>query len=83
MVLGIPRGGATTANIIAKELSLPFGIVIVQKIGQPTNSEHTIAAISESGMLVKNKKETDSVDREWFVKEAEKQLLKVNNKERA
>lgn len=80
VVLGIPRGGAITANIVAKELSLPFGIVIVRKIGHPTNSEYAVAAISESGMLVKNKKETENIDRAWFVKEAEKQLLETKRR---
>ena len=80
VVLGIPRGGAITANIIAKELSLPFGIVIVRKIGHPNNPEYGIAAISESGMLVKNKKEAESIDRTWFVKEAEKQLLETKKR---
>jgi len=80
VVLGIPRGGAITANIVAKELSLPFGIIIVRKISHPTNPEYAIAAISESGMMVKNKKETDGVDREWFVKEAEKQLLETKKR---
>ena len=80
VVLGIPRGGAITANIIAKELSLPFGIVIVRKIGHPNNPEYGIAAISESGMLVKNKKEAESIDRTWFVKEAKKQLLETKKR---
>ena len=80
VVLGIPRGGAITANIVAKELSLPFGIVIVRKIGHPNNPEYSIAAISESGMLVKNKKEVESIDRTWFIKEAEKQLLETKRR---
>jgi len=80
VVLGIPRGGAITANIVAKELSLPFGIVIVRKIGHPDNSEYGIAAISESGMLVKNKKETENVDKIWFAEEAEKQLLETKRR---
>jgi len=80
VVLGIPRGGAITANIVAKELSLPFGIVIVRKIGHPNNSEYGIAAISESGMLVKNRKETENVDRAWFVEEAKKQLLETKKR---
>lgn len=80
VVLGIPRGGAITANIVAKELSLPFGIVIVRKIGHPNNLEYAVAAIAESGMLVTNQEEVKKIDKTWFDKEAEKQLLETKRR---
>jgi len=80
VVLGIPRGGAVTANIVAKELSLPFGIVIVRKIGHPNNLEYAVAAISESGMMVANKEEVKKIDKTWFNGEAEKQLLETKRR---
>jgi len=74
VVLGIPRGGAITAKVIAKELSLPFGLIIVRKIGHPQIPEYAIAAISESGTLVENKEETQNIDPVWLKEETERQL---------
>ncbi|MDD4135656.1 MAG: ribose-phosphate diphosphokinase [Candidatus Shapirobacteria bacterium] len=80
VVLGIPRGGAVTANIVAKELSLPFGIVVIRKIGHPNNREYAVAAIAESGMLVANRDEIKKIDKTWFDGEAERQLLETKRR---
>lgn len=51
VVLGLPRGGVITANIIAKELDLPLDIIIVKKISDPANEELALGAIAEDGTL--------------------------------
>lgn len=47
LVVGIPRGGLVTAEIVAKELSLPLDGVIVKKIPSPQNIELAIGAVGE------------------------------------
>jgi predicted phosphoribosyltransferase len=56
IVLGIPRGGVITAQIIAKKLSADFGIIIAVKIGEPDSKEKAIGAIAEGGPLYLNQK---------------------------
>src|SRR5436309_9106557 len=50
VVLGIPRGGVVTADIVAKKLSTDnFDIVIPRKLTDPDNKEQAIGAIMEDG----------------------------------
>src|SRR5919197_3594021 len=50
LVLGIPRGGIITADIIAKRLSTPFfDIVIPRKLSDIDNKEQSIGAVMEDG----------------------------------
>lgn len=46
IVLAIPRGGVPVAAEIARALNFPLGIVLVRKIGHPTNKEYSIGAAS-------------------------------------
>ena len=48
-VLGIPRGGVVTADVIARKLSCRFDIIIPRKLTDPDNKEHAIGAIMEDG----------------------------------
>lgn len=73
IVLGVPRGGIVTAKVIADKLSLPLGLIIVRKIGHPYNPEYAIAAITESGLIIKNEDEAQTADSEWLHEEAERQ----------
>ena len=45
LVLGIPRGGVITADIIARKLCCEFDIIIPRKICAPSNKELAIGAI--------------------------------------
>jgi putative phosphoribosyl transferase len=50
VVLGIPRGGVVTADIVAKKLSTEnFDIVIPRKLTDTDNKEQAIGAIMEDG----------------------------------
>ena len=50
VVLGIPRGGVVTADIVARKLSAPaFDIVIPRKLTDPDNKEQAIGGIMEDG----------------------------------
>lgn len=49
LVLGIPRGGAPMARIIADALGSPCDVVLVRKLGAPGNPEFAVGAVEESG----------------------------------
>jgi putative phosphoribosyl transferase len=50
IVLGIPRGGVVTADIVAKKISAPeFDIVVPRKLTDPDNKEQAIGAIMADG----------------------------------
>jgi putative phosphoribosyl transferase len=50
VVLGIPRGGVITADIVARKLgAFYFDIIIPRKMTHPDNEEQAIGAIMEEG----------------------------------
>lgn len=51
IVLGLPRGGVITAQVVANELKLPLDLLIVRKIGSPSNEEFAIGALSQDGQI--------------------------------
>lgn len=55
IVLGIPRGGVIVAAEVAKKLGAPLDVLIVRKIGSPTNAEVAIGAVMPDGSAVLNK----------------------------
>ena len=56
LVIGIPRGGLITADIVAKKLSTNnFDIIIPRKLSDPDNKEASIGAIMEDGTTYVNK----------------------------
>jgi predicted phosphoribosyltransferase len=52
IVLGIPRGGVIVAAEIAQTLGAPLDVLIVRKIGAPTNEEVAIGAVMPDGSVV-------------------------------
>ena len=54
LVLGIPRGGVITADIIARKLCCKFDIIIPRKIRAPSNEEIAIGAIMGDGTTYLN-----------------------------
>lgn len=49
LVLGLPRGGVVVAFGLAKALRLPMDILLVRKIGMPTQTEFALGAIASIG----------------------------------
>lgn len=49
VVLAIPRGGVVVAKEVAASLGAPLDIVVVRKIGAPSNPEYAIGAVSQDG----------------------------------
>ena len=54
VVLGIPRGGVVTADVISKKLKTSFDILIPRKLGAPHNQELGIGAVMEDGTTYLN-----------------------------
>jgi putative phosphoribosyl transferase len=51
IVLAIPRGGVEVGVSIAKDLHLPFSIIISRKLPFPDNPESGFGAVAEDGSL--------------------------------
>jgi predicted phosphoribosyltransferase len=66
VVLALPRGGVVLGAEVARRLKVPLGVVLVRKIGHPSDEEYAIGAISEKGDPVYNKFEISGVDEGWL-----------------
>lgn len=75
VVLGLARGGVVIAATIAKELKLPFDVIIVRKIPAPGNEELALGAVAEDGKPLFNDRivSTMSVSKEYLQSEVERQ----------
>ncbi|MFN3976952.1 MAG: phosphoribosyltransferase family protein, partial [Aquificaceae bacterium] len=51
LVLGIPRGGVVVAKEVAKVLNVPLSLLIVRKLGVPSNPELAFGAIDPEGHI--------------------------------
>ena len=56
VVLGLPRGGVPVAFEVARALGTPLDIVVVRKLGVPSQPELGLGAIGEGGVRVTNER---------------------------
>ena len=54
VVLGLPRGGVPVALEVARELGAPLDVIVVRKLGVPSQPELAMGAIGEEGVRVVN-----------------------------
>ncbi len=54
LILAIPAGGVPVGLVLAKELALPFDLIIVRKIHFPDNPEAGFGAITSEGDVLLN-----------------------------
>ena len=54
VVLGLPRGGVPVAFEVAQALGAPLDVVVVRKLGVPSQPELAMGAIGEEGVRVEN-----------------------------
>jgi putative phosphoribosyl transferase len=52
IVFGLPRGGVPVAFEVAVELKLPLDVLVVRKLGVPSQRELAMGAIGEGGVIV-------------------------------
>jgi predicted phosphoribosyltransferase len=83
IVLGIPRAGVITADIIAKRLSTSFfDIVIPRKLTHPNNKELAVGGIMEDGTLYINEQLINDfqISSEYLEKEKLEQLEEIKRR---
>ena len=56
IVLGLPRGGVPVASEIASALGAPIDVIVVRKLGVPSQPELAMGAVGENGALVVNER---------------------------
>jgi predicted phosphoribosyltransferase len=49
VVLGLPRGGVPVAAEVARALDAPLDVIIVRKLGVPSQPELAVGAVGEDG----------------------------------
>lgn len=66
VVLAVPRGGVPVGYVVARELRLPMDLLLVKKIGHPTNKEYAIGAVSLTDSHIERHPEVtkDYIDQE-------------------
>jgi putative phosphoribosyl transferase len=77
VVVALPRGGVPVAFEIARALDAPLDVVVVRKLGLPSQPELAMGAVGEGGATVVN----DRVVR--YARVAPDDLAAVANRERA
>ncbi|MET0526077.1 MAG: phosphoribosyltransferase family protein [Nocardioides sp.] len=73
VVLGLPRGGVPVAFEVAASLQAPLDVIVVRKLGLPSQPELAMGAIGEGGFRVEDPTVVDSgwvTPDEWEVVEA-------------
>jgi predicted phosphoribosyltransferase len=55
VVLALPRGGVPVAYEVATALSLPLDVLVVRKLGLPSQPELAMGAIASGGAIVLNR----------------------------
>lgn len=66
VVYSLPRGGVVIGAEVARMLHASMDIIITRKIGHPYQPEFAIAAITENGNIIGNKKELAEIDTAWL-----------------
>lgn len=54
VVVGLPRGGVPVAAVVAKALNAPLDVILVRKLGVPSQPELGMGAIGEDDVRVLN-----------------------------
>lgn len=77
IVLALPRGGVPIGYEIAKRLNAPLDVLVVRKLGAPSNPEFGIGAIAPGNVRVLDQTAIENLG----ISEAD--IKQVENKERA
>src|SRR3972149_6377603 len=52
VIYALPRGGVVLGKEIAKALGKPLDLIVVRKIGHPTDPEYAVGAVAEDGHMI-------------------------------
>ena len=53
VVVGLPRGGVVVAAVVAEALHAPLDVIVVRKLGVPSQPELGMGAVGEGGVIVR------------------------------
>lgn len=84
IVLGIPRGGVLVSKEVSRVLNLPMGIVIVRKLGVPSNPELAFGAVDQDGEVYLDERTIGyfGLSEEDIKKVVQEELRKIKERER-
>ncbi|MBI4157516.1 phosphoribosyltransferase [Candidatus Woesebacteria bacterium] len=82
LVLGIPRGGVITGYVLTKMLKVSFGVLVIRKIGAPSQSELAIGAVGPGGVVILDKDliKRLRVEPGWLKEEIKKKKIEVDER---
>ena len=66
VVYALPRGGVVLGVEVARGLEAPLDLIVVRKIGHPSQPEYAIGAVAEDGYVVTNPYEVARLDKWWL-----------------
>ncbi|MCC6493310.1 MAG: phosphoribosyltransferase [Pirellulales bacterium] len=83
VVLGLPRGGVPVAYEVAKALAAPLDVLLVRKLGYPSQPELAMGAIAAGGVLVLHEDVVESLDisQRLIDQAAEREFLELQRQE--
>jgi len=86
VVLALPRGGVPVGYEIASALEAPLDVVLVRKIGAPSQRELAAAAVvdGEKTEIVRNPEVIEALDvgEDYLRREAERQVAEIERRRR-
>ena len=62
VVLGLPRGGVVVAAEVARALAAPLDVVVVRKLGAPSQPEYAVGAVGEEDIVLVDDAVVDALE---------------------
>lgn len=81
-MLAVPRGAVPMGALIADALDGELDVVLVHKVGAPSNPEYAIGAVDELGGVLE-REDARPVDRRWLAAEEARQIARLRAARRA
>jgi predicted phosphoribosyltransferase len=63
IVLGLPRGGVPVAAEVSAALAAPLDVLVVRKVGVPSQPELAMGAVGPGGVVIRNQSVLELLDR--------------------
>lgn len=84
IVLALPRGGVVVGFEIARFLRIPLDILVVRKIGAPSNPEFAIGSIDDEGKTILNDSVIDyyNISKTYINETIEKETKEAQRRQR-
>ncbi|WFE25633.1 phosphoribosyltransferase family protein [Solwaraspora sp. WMMD791] len=82
VVLGLLRGGAPVAAVVANRLQVAYDVLVIRKLGLPAAPEVAFGAIGSGGVRVINREVADRLDAAQIAQVAEAETAELRRRER-